>query len=98
MVNINKLSNNFQFNHENISFEKVFDAKFEKIKIRNKNYLFIDQKIIENLAEKAFFEISHFLRTSHLKKLQKILMSKMLKEWQQSYKKVNLISTIFFLK
>ena len=67
MVSINKLSNIFHLNDNNVSFEKIFDAKFEIVKIKNKNYLYIDQKIIEKLAEKAFFEISHFLRPSHLK-------------------------------
>jgi fumarate hydratase class I len=76
MTSINKLSSIFHLNDKQVSFEKVFDAKFEKIKIKNKNYLFIDQKILEKLAEKAFYEISHFLRPSHLKKLGKILHDK----------------------
>ena len=76
MTSINKLSSIFHLNDKQVSFEKVFDAKFENIKIKNKNYLFIDQKILEKLAEKAFYEISHFLRPSHLKKLGKILQDK----------------------
>ena len=76
MVNINKLSNIFHVDDKNIFFEKVFDAEFENVKIKNRNYLFIDQKVIEKLAEKAFFQISHFLRPSHLKKLQNILKDK----------------------
>ena len=76
MININRFSNIFNLNDKNVSFQKVFDAKFERIKIKNKNYLYIDQKVIEKLSEKAFFEISHFLRTTHLKKIQNILEDK----------------------
>ncbi len=76
MVNINKFSNIFHLDDKKVSFEKIFDAEFENVKIKNRNYLFIDQKTIEKLAEKAFFEISHFLRPSHLKKLQNILRDK----------------------
>ncbi len=76
MVNINKFSNIFHVNDKNVFFEKVSNAEFENVKIKNRNYLFIDQKVIEKLAEKAFFQISHFLRSSHLKKLQNILKDK----------------------
>ena len=47
MVNINKLSNIFHVNDENISFEKISNAEFENVKIKNRNYLFINQKVIE---------------------------------------------------
>ena len=60
MVNINKFSNIFHVNDKNVLFEKVSNAEFENVKIKNRNYLFIDQKVIEKLAEKAFFQISHF--------------------------------------
>ena len=73
MVSKNKLSNIFHINDDNVNYEKIFDAKFEKLKVKNKNYLFINQKTIRKLAERAFFEISHYLRPSHLKKLQNIL-------------------------
>ena len=73
MVTKDKLSNIFDINDDNVNYEKIFDAKFEKVKVKNKNYLLINQKTIEILAERAFFEISHYLRPSHLKKLQNIL-------------------------
>ncbi len=73
MVSKNKLSDIFHINDDNIHYEKIFDAKFDKVKVKNKNYLFINKKTLEMLAERAFFEISHYLRPSHLKKLQNIL-------------------------
>ena len=73
MVTKDKLSNIFHINDDKVNYEKIFDAKFEKIKVKNKNYLFINKKTIEMLAERAFFEISHYLRPGHLKKLQNIL-------------------------
>ncbi len=76
MININKFSNIFHINDKNVSFEKISNAEFQNVKIKNRNYLFVEQKVIEKLAEKAFFEISHFLRSSHLKKLQNILKDK----------------------
>ena len=45
MVSKNKLSNIFHINDENVNYEKIFDAKFEKVKVKNKNYLFINQKL-----------------------------------------------------
>ncbi len=76
MASLNKISNIFHVDDKNITFEKVFETKFESIKVKKRSYLFIDQKIIEMLAEKAFFEISHYLRPTHLKKLHKILSDK----------------------
>ena len=70
------LSNIFNTHDKNITFEKISDISIEKIKIKNKKYTFINQKTIEKLSEKAFYEISHFLRSSHLKKLSKILKDK----------------------
>ena len=73
MVSKNKLSDIFHINDNNIHYEKIFDAKFDKVKVKNKNYLFINKRTLEMLAERAFFEISHYLRPGHLKKLQNIL-------------------------
>ena len=73
MVTKDKLSNIFHINDDKVNYEKIFDAKFEKIKVKNKNYLFINKRTLEMLAERAFFEISHYLRPGHLKKLQNIL-------------------------
>ena len=73
MVTKDKLSNIFHINDDKVNYEKIFDAKFEKLKVKNKNYLFINKKTLEMLAERAFFEISHYLRPGHLKKLQNIL-------------------------
>ena len=70
---MNFLSNIFETNDKNISYEKISDIEFEKVRLKNKSYIYISQKNIELLCEKAFFQISHFLRPSHLKKLSRIL-------------------------
>ena len=66
----------FETDDENISYIKIANATIEKVKIKNKTYSFVSQKTIEMLCEKAFYEISHFLRSSHLKKLNNILKDK----------------------
>ncbi len=76
MKNENIFSNIFKTNDEKVIYEEVYKAKFEKIIIKNKNYLYVNQRVLEKLAYKAFFNISHFLRASHLKKLNKILKDK----------------------
>ena len=43
-------------------------------KFLNKEFLFIKQEAIELLTEKAFSDISHLYRESHLKQLEKILL------------------------
>ena len=70
---MNFLSNIFETNDKNISYEKISDIEFEKVRLKNKSYIYISQKNIELLCEKAFFQISHYLRPSHLKKLSRIL-------------------------
>ncbi|MEC8100457.1 MAG: FumA C-terminus/TtdB family hydratase beta subunit [Pseudomonadota bacterium] len=70
---MNFLSDIFKFNDKNISYYKVCDSNLEKIFIKNRKYLFVNQKILEKLAEIAFYEISHYLRSSHLKKLKNII-------------------------
>ena len=62
MVTKDKLSNIFDISDDKVNYEKIFDAKFDKVKVKNKNYLFINKKTLEMLAERAFFEISHYLR------------------------------------
>ena len=42
-------------------YEKVFDENLEKIKIKNKNYLFV-KKVIEKLSEKAFLQHISFFK------------------------------------
>ena len=70
------VTNIFNTTDKSIIYEKVFDSHLEKIKIKNKNYFFVKQDIIQKLSEKAFYDISHFLRASHLKKLNKIINDK----------------------
>ena len=67
---MNFLSNIFETNDKNISYEKIFDIEFEKLRNKKKIIHLHKSKNIELLAEKAFFQISHYLRPSHLKKLK----------------------------
>ena len=60
-------------NDKNVEYEKISNSKTILEKIGNTNYYIIDNKDLVLLAETAFFKISHFLRRTHLKKLEKIL-------------------------
>ena len=73
---MNFFSEIFETDDKNINYIKIASSVLEKVKIKNKNYIFVNQKTIEMLCEKAFYEISHFLRSSHLKKLNNILKDK----------------------
>ena len=73
---MNFFSEIFETDDKNINYIKIASSVLEKVKIKNKNYIFVSQKTIEMLCEKAFYEISHFLRSSHLKKLNNILKDK----------------------
>ena len=51
--------------------KKFSDVEFQKVKIKNKLFFFVNQKIIEKFVKKHFSNIS-FLRSSHLKKLNNL--------------------------
>ena len=45
------VTNIFNTTDKSIIYEKVFDSHLEKIKIKNKNYFFVKQDIIQKLSE-----------------------------------------------
>lgn len=75
---MNKFENQelFIINDENIEYEKISDFEGEIVKIKKKNLLFIKEKSLQKLSELAFYNISHYLRSSHLLKLKKIINDK----------------------
>ena len=66
----------FQLNNKNTEFEKISDTNLDIYKIKGKKFLFIKGEILEELAQEAFYQVSHFLRKSHLEKLTRILKDK----------------------
>ncbi len=66
----------FQINKKLISYEKISEFKGNIHKINGKKIYFVNSQIIEDLAKEAFYQISHFLRKSHLEKLKLILCDK----------------------
>ena len=66
----------FQINNDSIKYEKISKFTGEIYNIKGKKFFYIENKDIEDLAEKAFYQVSHFLRRSHLEKLKKILTDK----------------------
>jgi len=63
-------------NDENIEYEKISDFEGEIVKIKKKNFLFIKERSLQKLSELAFYNISHYLRSSHLLKLRNIINDK----------------------
>jgi fumarate hydratase, class I len=75
---MNKFENQelFIINDKNIEYEKISDFEGEIVKIKNKKYLFIKESLLQKLSELAFYNISHYLRSSHLLKLKNIISDK----------------------
>lgn len=51
---------------------KISDSGISKDKLAGKDILCVDATALTELSEKAFVEINHYLRTSHLEQLRKI--------------------------
>ncbi len=66
----------FNINYKKIDFEKVFPFEGESLTVENKKFLFIKDSSLKKLSNLAFYNISHFLRSSHLSKLKKIILDK----------------------
>ena len=54
-------------------FEKISNSFYTIKKFQNKNILVIEPEAFKLISEKAFFDVSHFYRSSHLKQLKNIL-------------------------
>ena len=66
----------FIINDKNIEYEKISDFEGEIVKIKNRKFLFIKESLLQKLSELAFYNISHYLRSSHLLKLKNIISDK----------------------
>ena len=66
----------FQYKKDNTKYEFISKNGIKERKINNQTFLFIEPKIICDLSERAFSDVSHLLRPSHLKQLNNILRDK----------------------
>jgi fumarate hydratase class I len=71
-----KYSSLFQFGNDDTDYEFISNEGITQKKLDNKNILFIEPSVIRNLTERAFSDVSHLLRPSHLKQLNNILIDK----------------------
>ena len=63
----------FPLREEKIKFKKISDNFYEIKRFQNKNILVLHPEAFKLISEQAFFDVSHFYRSSHLKQLKKIL-------------------------
>ena len=61
----------FKIYDDKIEFEKVYPFEGESINFNKKKYLFVKESSLQKLSKLAFYNISHYLRSSHLSKLKK---------------------------
>ena len=66
-------SPNFPLGEDLTEYEFISSDGIKVEKFQNKNILQIEPFVIEDLTERAFGDISHLFRTSHLKQLRKII-------------------------
>ena len=71
-----KYSSLFQFGIDDTDYEFISSEGITQKKFNNKKILFIEPSVISNLTERAFADVSHLLRPSHLKQLNNILIDK----------------------
>ena len=58
------------------TYRKISDSGFKIEKLGNKEFLVIEPETIKKLTFEAMHDCQHYLRTSHLKQLRKILDDK----------------------
>ena len=63
----------FKIDDDKIKFEKVFPFEGELIDLNKKKFLFIKESSLQRFSKLAFYNISHYLRSSHLSMLKKII-------------------------
>ena len=66
----------FSISDKNIEYEKVSSFEGEIVKVKNNEFIFIKESSLQKLSELAFYNISHYLRGSHLLKLKNIVNDK----------------------
>ena len=63
----------FKINDDKIEFEKVYPFEGDLVNFNKKKFLFIKESSLQKFSKLAFYNISHYLRSSHLSKLKKII-------------------------
>ena len=63
----------FQFSQDTTEYIKLESNPIESYSVNGKNIINVTKDILENLAQEAFYQISHFLRAGHLKQMSTIL-------------------------
>ena len=63
----------FKIDDKKIEFEKVFPFEGKSISFNKKKFLFLKDSSLQKFSKLAFYNISHYLRSSHLSKLKKII-------------------------
>ena len=71
-----KYSSLFKFEKEVTEYDFISNEGIVKRKFNNQDVLVIEPSVIKNLTERAFGDVSHLLRPSHLKQLSEILNDK----------------------
>ena len=67
-----KYSSLFKFEKDATEYDFISNEGIVKKKFNNKDVLIIEPSVIRNLTERAFGDVSHLLRPSHLKQLSNI--------------------------
>ena len=63
----------FQYGEDKTDYRKLDLGPIKKTEVNGKNIIHISSDILENLTKIAFYEISHFLRETHLQQIANIL-------------------------
>ena len=63
----------FQYSQDTTEYIKLESSPIESYSVNGKNIINVTKDILENLAQEAFYQISHFLRAGHLKQMSSIL-------------------------
>ena len=63
----------FQYGEDKTDYRKLDLGPIKKTEVNGKNIIHISSDILENLTKIAFYEISHFLRETHLQQIASIL-------------------------
>ena len=66
----------FPISIDETEYEKISDSYVKISKMNNQEILIIDPKALTLLSKRAFKDVSHLLRKSHLKQLRDILKIK----------------------
>ena len=66
----------FPITNDNTEYELIENDHVSFKTFQNKNILLIQPEALKIITENAFYKISHFYRSSHLKLLKKILDDK----------------------